>query len=245
VFLSTWGLVSILIASAIRIFQTEQEEALNQGRQSTAQLIHDIRSPLSVLTVIAGDSEKIPVEHRTLLKRVIDRINDISQANIEKKSEVRTNAVRLDLKEISEAIDGLVREKEIEIQELKQISWRIEIPESLVKGISINFPKVDLIRILSNILNNSIEAINSVGFIQIEIRSDNNRLTISVVDDGHGVAPSHSKNIFVRGFSYGKAKGSGLGLFDAKRSVERFGGKVDLISEESRGTRVTISFPIR
>lgn len=100
----------------------------------------------------------------------------------------------------------------------------------------INEPKLqlELKRMVSNIINNSIEAFrDDSGVIDLMLSENSDTLSIQIKDNGKGI-PSHLlETAFERGATFNKPRGTGLGLFHAKDTVEKFGGKIDLSSKEN------------
>jgi signal transduction histidine kinase len=68
-------------------------------------------------------------------------------------------------------------------------------------------------------------------------------LQIRIQDNGKGIPKERIANLGSRGNTFGKKSGSGLGLFHAKRTIESFGGKFDIESEEGHGTSIFITLP--
>ena len=97
-----------------------------------------------------------------------------------------------------------------------------------------------MIRVLSNLVKNSVEAIDVVGRITISSQQDADGLTIRVSDDGIGIKPEHLPQIFTP-FYTTKEGGTGIGLSYVKEIVEAHGGDVCVSSNE--GTTVTMHIP--
>jgi PAS domain S-box-containing protein len=110
----------------------------------------------------------------------------------------------------------------------------------------------DVIRfrtILKNIISNSVKYHNQMdqsSFIKITVSTVNDRLMISVEDNGIGIEENQLEkiyNMFHRGHS--SLSGSGLGLYIVRSMVDRLGGTVKLSSIIGKGTKVKLELPIR
>lgn len=105
-----------------------------------------------------------------------------------------------------------------------------------------------LLRImLSNLLSNAIKY-SPVGstIVLSAWRTADARLHLRVVDTGQGIAPQDLEHIgrrYFRGSHRGKVSGSGIGLFLAVQIARRHGGHLQIISEQDKGTTVTITLP--
>lgn len=102
----------------------------------------------------------------------------------------------------------------------------------------------DLKRILSNLLNNSVEASNDGGRIRVSTDTDGEFCVIEVTDEGAGIPKDVIGKIGTKGFSFGKSNGNGLGLSNAISVVESWGRRVEITSNFSQGTSVTLRLPI-
>jgi two-component system nitrogen regulation sensor histidine kinase NtrY len=99
-------------------------------------------------------------------------------------------------------------------------------------------------RVLINLIDNAIEAMNRQGTIAIETARDqpNGFVRIVVADDGPGIPEGEREKLFLPYYST-KGRGSGLGLAIVRRIVAEHGGSVDVADNVPRGTRFTIELP--
>ncbi|MCB0408132.1 MAG: ATP-binding protein [Bdellovibrionales bacterium] len=104
--------------------------------------------------------------------------------------------------------------------------------------------KINLKRILSNIIQNSIEAISGSGNIHVVVKKSKDKVKIEIADDGCGIEREVLKKVFEKGFTKGKSNGSGLGLAYAKKMIEFWNGKIHVISKPGKGTKILITLPV-
>jgi two-component system nitrogen regulation sensor histidine kinase NtrY len=99
-------------------------------------------------------------------------------------------------------------------------------------------------RVLINLIDNAIEAMNRQGTIAIETARDqpNGFVRIVVADDGPGIPEGEREKLFLPYYST-KGRGSGLGLAIVRRIVAEHGGSADVADNVPRGTRFTIELP--
>ena len=99
-------------------------------------------------------------------------------------------------------------------------------------------------RVMINLIDNAIEAMEQHGTIEIETQHDpsNNLVRIIVADDGPGIPASERDKLFLPYYST-KRRGSGLGLAIVRRIVAEHGGSIDLTDNVPRGTRFAIELP--
>ncbi|MCG8542083.1 MAG: sensor histidine kinase [Clostridia bacterium] len=107
-----------------------------------------------------------------------------------------------------------------------------------------------LISILSNLINNSIDAITNSGSVMISQYIEDNYIIFKITDTGIGIKDEDIRVIFKPGFStkFDRKTGrmsTGLGLTHVKHIVENhYGGRIDLVSKIGQGTRFFIHIPI-
>lgn len=104
--------------------------------------------------------------------------------------------------------------------------------------------KSQLEQVLVNLLQNAFEATDEGGSVEVAVLKDNGKILIEVRDSGRGISPEIGNKIFTP-FYTTKKDGTGLGLFISKKIVENLGGKIYFDSEEGKGTRFVIEFPVR
>jgi two-component system nitrogen regulation sensor histidine kinase NtrY len=99
-------------------------------------------------------------------------------------------------------------------------------------------------RVLINVIDNAIEAIQQHGTIEIatQYEPSNNLVRLVVADDGPGIPPSERDKLFLPYYST-KRRGSGLGLAIVRRIVAEHGGSIDVSDNVPHGTRFVIELP--
>ena len=99
-------------------------------------------------------------------------------------------------------------------------------------------------RVIINIVDNAIEAVERRGAIDIETQHDagNSLVRIVVADNGPGIPAAERDKLFLPYYST-KQRGSGLGLAIVRRIVAEHGGSIDVSDNVPRGTRFAIELP--
>ena len=229
------------------------------------QVSHDIRSPLSALNMIASTIIQIPEDKRIVIRNSINRINDIanhlldkgkdaivshpqneSENNLVSKANLGDHQYPLAVHLLSPIIDSIVSEKRILFREKQLIEIEADINQGY--GIFANVNAGELKRVISNLLNNSIEAFSEAqGRVTVAVRRYGELAAIIIQDNGKGIPDHILAKLGKMGVSHGKAgtdSGSGLGVYHAKKSIEGFGGTLfDITSREGIGTTITMTLP--
>jgi two-component system nitrogen regulation sensor histidine kinase NtrY len=99
-------------------------------------------------------------------------------------------------------------------------------------------------RVIINVVDNAIEAMDRCGTIEIATQHDaaNNVVRITVADNGPGIPAAERDKLFLPYYST-KQRGSGLGLAIVRRIVAEHGGSIDVTDNVPRGTRFAIELP--
>ena len=97
-------------------------------------------------------------------------------------------------------------------------------------------------RILSNLINNAVQAMPNGGALEIQARRESGEVVITVKDTGVGISEEYKDILFTPLFTT-KAKGQGFGLAVIKRMTDVLGGKVTFESEEGKGTKFSVRLP--
>ncbi len=228
---------------------TERVERETMRREFTANVSHELKTPL---TTISGFAELL-MSGNVPFDKVVDFSSDIykeAQRLISLVSDI-LNLSSLDEK--SEKCDERVNVKEcaeavISELEFKASNKNVDITASLEDGVIIGSEKL-LGEVIYNLLDNAIRYNQSEEpWVRVETKKEENRIVISVSDNGIGIAPSEQERIFERFYRVDKARskstgGTGLGLSIVKNAVMRMNGEIKLSSELGKGTVIRVSFP--
>lgn len=104
----------------------------------------------------------------------------------------------------------------------------------------------EITQVLVNLLVNASHAIEESGTITIGSKFSGDQVQIFVEDSGKGIAPEDLGQIFTPFFTTKPVgEGTGLGLAISHRIITEHGGEIDVQSEQGKGTRFTLHFPIK
>lgn len=244
-----------------RILREERTLSKNEAIfDITAQVIHDIRSPLAVLDHVANQADFLQKELKPIAqkatKRMEEMIHSLALQHEAAGSLREKNAPTHADARISLVIQDVILEKKIQYQHLNHIKIEDVVDESAQSAIC----SVDisgLKRILSNLVDNSVQAIRGtpdqpgpkerglplLGEIKVHLSCKDGRSLIAILDNGHGISLDLIPQLGVKGNTFNKPGGKGLGLFHAKTLVSSWGGDLRIESELNSGTKVTVSLP--
>jgi anti-sigma regulatory factor (Ser/Thr protein kinase) len=207
------------------------------------------------------DLKELPEQKRVIVRSALQRINDISNSLLEKSKAppagsipaqsapspvASTPAGAREVVLLSSMVGELLSEKRIQFREKMGVSIEEDLTKAYGYFASVN--ATELKRVLSNLINNSIEAFpEGKGRVTVGIRGYKDVVQIIISDNGKGIPASVLAKLGERGVSHGKessgTSGSGLGVYHAKSTVESCGGKFEIQSREGQGTMIQIQLP--
>ncbi|MGK5086849.1 HAMP domain-containing sensor histidine kinase [Bdellovibrionota bacterium FG-2] len=235
--------------------EKKKQDAINQV---ATQVAHDIRSPLAAINSMEKDLTALPEDTRVMLRSAVNRIHDIAnnllQKNREATAKLKAGALTENTEPhsttaeptatllLSSLLEPLVTEKRMQFRSKIgiDIDGRVDVTSY---GLFAKIQPTEFKRVLSNLINNSVEALGEKGAITIGMTNHESTIAITIQDDGTGITPEILKNLGKKGETHGKTGGSGLGLYHAKTAVESWGGQLDIESEVGQGTTVRVILP--
>jgi signal transduction histidine kinase len=184
--------------------------------------------------VVIKSIETISLGQQKILSHALKRIRNISaDLNMEPSKKM---IQKIGVKNI---IEPIILEKTKSLQ--FDTSLKIEVDYNKCQHIKPTIDSVTLKRIMSNLIQNSIEADSLL--IKVETYIENNQLIIIVRDNGKGIPHQILPRLAEKGITFGKASGSGLGLYHAKKQIEAMDGKL-FIHKMDVGTKVELNLLI-
>jgi signal transduction histidine kinase/CheY-like chemotaxis protein/arsenate reductase-like glutaredoxin family protein len=219
-----------------------ESEKLKTYYNLSNQVAHDIRSPLEMLKGLKEDTALLPEDARRRIQLGINRIEEITFNLLKANKKQDADSKEVQTQELLSLGLSILTEKRIEYQNKE----RIQLIDSFDDNSFGLFSKVNrsvLKSILSNLINNSVEAIgNNEGLIEISLFATDSHNIFKVIDSGPGIPEEIASKLFTKGFT-SKASGNGLGLYNAKQDLEALGGAINFESQIGKGTTFTISLP--
>lgn len=235
-FILQLGLIATLISATKK---AEEEKMKNEIAISklSRKMFHDIRSPLASLNTISASTKFQTNAEQDIFKTSINRINEIANSLLNK---TKTSVVSLPSYIcLDKLILEVISEKFIEYPELKiKIEYEKKVLDAVLAEPS------EFKRMLSNLINNSIEAATDDVKIKIESSRQANRLELVITDNGTGI-PQKIIARLGKDEMTTKANGNGIGLKDALELMQEWGGNLKIIESNKNGTTINLEFVLR
>jgi heavy metal sensor kinase len=228
------------------------ESSFNQIRQFSTDVSHELRTPITAirgqLEVALFTANSIEQYREAMLNALqdIERLSQIVRALLllsqAESGQLALQKAPLDL---SKLIADVVDQFQIPYEEA-----RITLTADLRAQCVIEVDRVQIERMLSNLLSNAMKFTPAGGGVKVSLQRIPGGVELVVEDTGCGIAPDHLPHIFNRfyrvpGRESGPERGLGLGLSFVAWIVKAHDGNVRVVSTPGKGTRFIISLPVR
>ena len=238
-----------LLGTVILAFDiTEQEFAERNRREFTANVSHELKTPLQGIIGSAELIENGMVKPDDLPRfvghihaeaaRLVTLIDDIIRlSQLDEGDAMPTEPVDL-LAVSQEAAENLH-----DAAAARDVTVSVTGQPSVIPGV-----RRLLYEIVYNLCDNAIKYNRGGGRVDVTVAADAGGSSITVADTGIGIAPEHQSRVFERFYrvdkSHSKASGgTGLGLSIVKHAVQYHHGRIELESTPGTGTTIRVVFP--
>ena len=203
-----------------------------------------LRCQLSLYLELLEDSvgDNLDTESRDYLDRVVrgaDRMQEMVDAVLG-YARVDTRGSEFEAVDLTAIVEGVVDELEEMIETTAATVTHDDLPTVVADGAQLH-------QLLHNLLTNAIKFVGAQPpRIHLSARQDDAEWTVSVRDNGIGMAPDTLERIFVmfqRLHTQDEYPGTGIGLAICKRIVERHGGRIWVESHPHRGSTFVFTLP--
>ncbi|MGN1041821.1 MAG: ATP-binding protein [Acutalibacteraceae bacterium] len=237
------------LSDTVNYMAEELDAAEKIKNEFISSVSHELRTPL---TAIKGWAETIQL---------------CEESDVETRKRGLDTIVR-EVARLSWIVEGLLDFSSIKEKRIKLIKEKIDILAELGEAVYMfkdraknegktlmyNEPKIlppvrgdrhRLKQVFINILDNALKYTSEGGGISVNVSVKNERIYISVTDNGCGIPLEHLPNVTKKFYKANYLqRGSGIGLAIVDEIVTLHNGKLEIISEEKFGTTVTVSLPI-
>jgi heavy metal sensor kinase len=237
------------LIEAFNHMMTRLNHSFEQIRQFSTDVSHELRTPL---TVVRGQLEVALFTAQTVEQyrdamadalEGVERLSNIVRALL-MLSQAESGQLVLQRNEmdLSELVRDLVDQHQIPAE-----AEGVHLSADLPSGCVLNADRIQIERLVSNLLGNAIKYTRSGGHVRVGLVPQYDHVKLIVEDTGVGISPSHLPHIFDRFYRVPSAdpeKGLGLGLSFVAWIAKAHGGSVSVESKLNQGTRFTVQLPI-
>ena len=235
------SMIDKLENSAAKLAASEREAA---WREMAKQVAHEIKNPLTPMRLTVQsferkfdrndpDVESKLREYSNTLIQQIDTMSSIASAF--------SNYAKMPAQQDETLNVVKITKLALDIFNEPYIYFHSEEDEIIAK-----FDRTQLIRVITNLVKNSIQAIEQAETpdprVEVSVVSESMMVAVLVADNGIGIAEENLEKVFEPKFTT-KSSGMGLGLAMVKNIVETYGGSISVSSATDKGTVFTVRFP--
>ena len=244
--------ITLIWIRLAKVRKTRNEELthLNKTKDRLLSIVsHDVKTPVGAMCqVLRGitdgydgisDTDKRAqlMILRSSSEALHDRMDNIIQWV---KQELASSTTMRIIFSINELVDECIRTQETSIT-MKSLKVNNEVPKYIM-----GFDDINVVRlVIQNLLGNAVKFSYPNGEITIKTDLKDDRVWVSVADNGMGISEAKLEKIFNYMTSSDKGTGgetgTGIGLFVSKQFIDKIGGKMSIESKKGIGTTVSFS----
>ena len=244
------------IVGCVVVFRdVTQEKAIDKAKTEFVSLAsHQLRTPLSIIKwysemLLSEDVGELKPQQKEYLKEVFDgnqRMISLVNALLSvSRLELGKLSIHPKPLSITTIANELIDEFTLKINEKK-----IKLIKKYDKLPKINLDKALTRIIFQNLISNAVKYTSVKGKIDLRIFKKNNKIEISIKDNGIGIPKEQHDQVFTKLFRADNARGkningTGLGLYIVKSILDNCGGKIRFKSKENQGYTFYISLPLK
>lgn len=235
-------------AALLMLDTTEKEKAEQLRREFSANVSHELKSPLHTISGCAellanGIVKPEDVPHflsqiQSESKRMIALIEDIIKLSHLDEGAEDMQREDVDLLSVARREAGNLSQA----AEDAGVTLTVSGESAVINGI----PQL-LAAIVHNLCENAIKYNHPGGFARVNVRREGKKTVLTVEDDGIGIPPEEQQRIFERFYRVDKSHskevgGTGLGLSIVKHAAALHNARISVVSAPDRGTTITLAF---
>lgn len=233
-------MIDDLEASAERLAKTEREQA---WQEMARQVAHEIKNPLTPMRLTVQSFQRRIDPRDPEFRSKIDAFASMLINQIDTMSQVAnafSDYATLPKAQLQPNDIVALTQRAIAVFEQVEIDFK-----STVKSQMVQLDRTQWIRVMTNLVQNGIQSVeaDTTPKIKIRINCKKEKVTVTVRDNGQGIAEENKAKIFEPKFTT-KSKGMGLGLGIVRNIISSHNGSISYQSKENKGTVFTVKIPL-
>ena len=235
------SMIDELEESAVKLATSEREQA---WREMAKQVAHEIKNPLTPMRLSVQSFQRKFDPNDENIHQKVDEFSKTLIQQIDTMSSIASafsNFAKMPAQQNETLNVVYIVKLALDIFNEDYIDFKSSEEEIIAK-----FDRTQLIRVVTNLVKNSIQSFpenttNSPEII-VEVTCNDNIVNIIVSDNGKGISEENKSKVFEPKFTT-KTSGMGLGLAMVKNIVETYDGNITFTSQEGLGTTFKVTFP--
>lgn len=204
-------------------------------------IIHDLKNFVSVLSMVVQNAAQ-NIDNPQFRKDSLDTISETIGKMNNLMSKVSSLPKQLELKLKPGDLNSLIKEL-VAKSKLEEMPGVMVVKE-LDKLPPTMFDYEYIYKVALNLVLNAVEAFNGQGGkVKISTNKSNGFVNLAISDTGCGMSKEYIQKYLFRPFKTTKKKGLGIGLYQCKTIVEAHAGRIEVDSQENKGSTFTVRLP--
>ena len=228
-----------------------QSEKLKSLGTITAGISHEFNN---ILNIISGNVQLLQMDYKdhsnlmdslSIIKKAIDNGASITDRMREfTHGETDTmDFVSADINKLLTQSVEFIMPRWRNMAQAGGINYNMDMEGTKKEVPSILCNPLEIKDVFINIISNALDAMPDGGRISFRTWSKGDTVFVSITDTGRGMSEDLKKNVFDPFFTTKRPEGTGLGMSTSYSKVARHGGKIEVDSEEGKGSTFTLQFP--
>jgi signal transduction histidine kinase len=241
----------LLVALAAQATIAIENARLFQQSDNISELVHELRTPLSSLTTIAhllkrpNLAEPQRIQLAQTMQNELNRLSEMASVFLDlARLESGRTPYKIESLELAPIIQDCANVMSSKIDERKQ-TLRLDLPTNLPP---VSGDQDKLKQVFLNLLSNAAKYTPEGGHITLSALSENGEVQVKVSDTGIGIPAKDLPCIFEKFYRVPQAAvqapGTGLGLSICRRIIEAHKGRIQVESQEGKGSTFRINLPV-
>lgn len=231
----------------LKVLDKQKDEFLSMAA-------HELRAPLTAIKgyvsmVVSEDFGKLPDKAKSYLNdassvndRLIRLVNNMLNVSRIEEGRMIYSVGDIHLLDVVKEVYASFRFE----AERKKLTFTIESPEGILDKVRVDQDRIH--EVVGNFVSNAVKYTEN-GNIRVKLSNpETGRVRVEVIDTGPGISAAEQKKLFRKFYrvesEVGKTIGTGLGLYISKLLVEKFKGKMGLVSESGKGSNFWFELPL-
>ena len=233
------SMIDELEESAVKLATSEREQA---WREMAKQVAHEIKNPLTPMRLSVQSFQRNFDRNDPEIEQKVDEYSNTLINQIDTMSSIASafsNFAKMPAQQSETLNVPKIVKLALDIFNENYIEFKSEKEEILAR-----FDRTQLIRVVTNLVKNAIQALKDVDEprILVMVEEEEETVCVSVSDNGSGISEENKDKIFEPKFTT-KSSGMGLGLAMVKNIVETYNGTISFVSKQNKGTIFNVRFP--
>lgn len=232
----------------LKVKNQELQKAYNELDHLVYSASHDIRGPLTSILGITRlcrleEDKGTLFQYYDYIDESVNKLESILKSIVDYSRNSRMESLPEKI-HFNELVDNILKD----ISETEDYFDHVKIYKNVEQEHDYIGDKGRVLLIVENLIRNAIRFSDlddeKESFVKINIKTDEEFVSISIEDDGIGIHPEEIDRVFhmfYRGNNL--SKGSGMGLYIVKEAIEKLDGEIDLDSAFGKGTRFSVRIP--